>query len=204
MVITLICGSQRHAHTSQSLKVTRYLESQLADDGVETQVINLGEKTFPLWDEKIWDGDEEWKALLAPTAEQLSNSDAFIFVVPEYHGMAPSALKNFLLLFSSMQFGHKPAMLVGVSSTDGGAYPLAEMRMNSAKNNRLCFIPEQIVVRNVESVLNEKSEDNNTDADQYFRGRFGFALSILKQYSLALTQVRESGVTFDERYRFGM
>ncbi len=62
----------------------------------------------------------------------------------------PAGLKNFFLMFSRFELGHKPAMIVAVSSGDGGAYPVAELRMSSYKNNRICYIPEQLNLRNVE------------------------------------------------------
>ncbi|HHL18361.1 MAG TPA: NADPH-dependent oxidoreductase [Thiothrix sp.] len=208
MKITIISASQRHKSNSQSMKVARYMSQMLIDkyvakdEGVE--IISLSDKPYPLWDEGIWDGEKEWSEVLAPIVEKLSTSDAFIFIVPEYHGMAPAALKNFLLMHNRHQIGHKPVLLIGVSSSDGGAYPLAELRMNSAKNNRLCYIPEQLVIRHVESVLNDKTSENNVDADTYFKDRIQYALGILEQYAIALKGIRESGVTATEAFNNGM
>jgi hypothetical protein len=102
------------------------------------------------------------------------------------------------------ELAHKPALIVTVSSADGGAYPVAELRMSSYKNNRLCYIPEQVIVRNVESVLNDDAEKNNPDADSYFRERIAYALGILKEYSLALRAVRASGAASLEIFKNGM
>lgn len=205
MKITVISGSQRHANNSQSLKVAKFISTVLIDKKVcdQTELISMSDKPYPLWDENIWEGDKEWNNLISPMVDKLVESDAFIILVPEYHGMAPSALKNFLLMHNKDQIGHKPALLIGISSSDGGAYPLAELRMNSAKNNRLCYIPEQIVIRNVESVLNVEGK-NDEDADQYFKERIDYALGILKQYAIALKQVRVSGATDTEQFKNGM
>jgi hypothetical protein len=81
---------------------------------------------------------------------------------------------------------------------------VAELRMSSYKNNRIYYIPEQIIIRNVESVLNENANQNNTDADHYFRERIYFSLSILKEYAKALNQVRASGLTYNADYKNGM
>lgn len=205
MKITIVCGSHRHA--SQSMKVASFIqhsliEQQLCDD---SDIIDLAEKNkLPLWDEGIWNGEEEWKERLTPLSETLAKSDAFIIISPEYHGQAPASLKNFFLMWSKGELAHKPALLVSVSSADGGAYPIAELRMSSYKNNRICYIPEQVIVRNVESVLNENDEDNNPEADAYFRDRIAFSLRILQSYATALKSVRESGVTHTTSYRFGM
>ncbi len=204
MKISIISGS--HRHDAQSLKVARYMESVLKEQALcdDTWLYSLSDNPLPLWDESIWAGNPEWQSRLAPINEQLESSDAFVIVSPEWHGQAPAGLKNFFLLFGARQLGHKPAMLVGVSSGPGGAYPIAELRMSSYKNNRLCYIPEQIIVRNVESVLNDNPGDNNPDEDTYFRERIPWALGILAEYAAALRQVRDSGKTFDERFKNGM
>lgn len=206
MKITLVSGSLRHTENSQSLKIAKYMETRLhaLDITNDTFLFDLGLKPYPLWDESIWEGDEKWQETLKPISAELESSDAFIFLVPEYHGMAPSGLKNFLLMHNKHQIGHKPALLVGVSSSDGGAYAIAEMRMNSSKNNRLCYIPEQLIVRNAENVLNSDASKNDKDADSYFRERIDYTLEILEQYALALSKVRESGKTHDDRFSNGM
>lgn len=206
MKITVISGSQRHAKNSQSLKVANYISDILVEEQFceQTHLISMTDNPYPLWSESIWDGDQDWKDLLEPIASELESSDAFIIIVPEYHGMAPAALKNFLLMHNKDQIGHKPALLVGVSSSDGGAYAIAEMRMNSTKNNRLCYIPEQLIIRNVESVLNSDEKDNNQDADGYFKERISFALGVLREYAVALKQVRASGVTHNDKFGNGM
>jgi len=110
----------------------------------------------------------------------------------------------FFLLFGKNELGHKPAKIVAVSSADGGAYPVAELRMSSYKNSRLCYIPENIILRNVESILNDNAADNNVSADAYFKERIEWSLNILKAYVVALKQVRDSGVTETDAFGNGM
>ena len=95
-------------------------------------------------------------------------------------------------------------MIVTVSSADGGSYPVAELRMSSYKNSRICYIPEHVIVRKVEQVLNEAASDNDASADAYFRERIEWALNILKEYAVALQQVRATGVTATEKFGNGM
>ena len=192
MKITIISGS--HRNPSQSEKVARHIEKTLQQEqGVDTWLYALADNPLPLWDQTIWEDDQQWKDLLAPIREQLESSDGFVIVSPEWHGQVPSGLKNFFLLFNRFELGHKPALIVAVSSADGGAYPVAELRMSSYKNNRICYIPEQVIVRNVEGVLNDNAEDNNQEADSYFRERISWSLEILKAYAEAMKPMRESG-----------
>lgn len=204
MKISIISGS--HRQPSQSEKVARYIQRVLEEKSLcdETWLFRLAGNPLPLWDESIWDGDPEWKKLLDPISGQLASSDGFVIVSPEWHGQVPAGLKNFFLMWSKRELAHKPALIVTVSSADGGAYPVAELRMSSYKNNRICYIPEQVIVRNVENVLNDDPAQNNPDADDYFRKRIVYALGILKEYAKAFTAIRASGVTESTQFKNGM
>jgi len=203
MKITIICGS--HRENSQSTKVAKHYQKEILN-GIcdEAPIIDLANNPLPLWDEGLWNDDEKWNTLLAPYRKNLLDSDGFVVITPEWHGQVPAGLKNFFLIFGRNELGNKPAKIVSISSADGGAYPVAELRMSSYKNSRLCYIPEQMVIRNVEKVLNENAADNNESADSYFRERIVWSLNILKQYAIALKQVRESGVTDTEKFGNGM
>lgn len=204
MKICIVSGS--HRSDGQSLKVARYIESVMIDQGLceQTFLFSLSDNPLPLWEEAIWDDDPAWQDRLEPIAGQLRESDALVVIAPEYHGMVPAGLKNFFLCFGRNELAHKPALIVGVSSGDGGAYPVAELRMSSYKNSRICYLPEHLIVRNVESVLNLDEAKNNPDADAYFRDRINWVLPQLQQYALALRQVRSSGVTDMSVFRNGM
>ncbi len=174
--IALVAGSSRS--DSQTAKVANYLAARLQQRDVQTQLIDLGRNALPLWPAE--DEHGHWPAM----AEQLQRADALIVLSPEWNGMASPALKNFFLYAGRAELAHKPALLVGVSSGLGGAYPLSELRASSYKNCRICFIPEQLIVRQVEAVLNgEQAADAD---DQRIRARADWALEVLLQYAEAL------------------
>ena len=204
MKISIISGS--HRNPSQSEKVSRYIEDTLRSEhpGMETWLFTLADNPLPLWDQSLWEDSAVWNERLAPLKQELSSSDGFVIVSPEWHGQVPAGLKNFFLLFNRFELGHKPALIVTVSSADGGAYPVAELRMSSYKNNRLCYIPEQVIVRNVEKVLNENDADNDSDADTYFRERISWALGILAGYAAALRPMREAVQIHHDKFGNGM
>jgi NAD(P)H-dependent FMN reductase len=203
MKISIISGS--HRDNAQSLKVAKVIQAYL-DDGIcdESWLFSLSGNPLPLWDQGVWDGDPGWKERLAPIKQQLASSDAFVVISPEWHGQVPAGLKNFFLLFGKNELGHKPAMIVSVSSGDGGAYPVAELRMSSYKNSRICYIPEHVILRKVEKVLNDDPADNDERSDNYYRERIQWSLNILKQYAVGLKLVRESGATKTEKFNNGM
>ncbi|WP_029134916.1 NADPH-dependent FMN reductase [Sedimenticola selenatireducens] len=204
MKITIISGS--HRNPSQSMKVARHIRQVLQDSDYcdAAEIFSLAGNPLPLWDQRIWEDDPEWEEILQPMRSLFGSSDAFVVVSPEWHGQVPAGLKNLFLLCSKNEVGHKPALIVTVSSGDGGAYPVAELRMSSYKNNRICYIPEQIIVRHVEGILNEDPADNNTDADAYFRERIAWALTLLDHYALALKPIRASGITQHKKFSNGM
>jgi len=204
MKIAIISGS--HRNPSQSEKVARHIERSLQAGypDMETWLFTLADNPLPLWDQTLWEDNPEWNERLAPLREHLVASDGFVIVTPEWHGQVPAGLKNFFLLFNRFELGHKPALIVAVSSADGGAYPVAELRMSSYKNNRICYIPEQVIVRNVEKVLNADAADNDTGADAYFRERIDWALGVLTGYAEALKPMREKGLVHHDKFGNGM
>lgn len=204
MKIGIISGS--HRNPSQSEKVARYLEQTLNNefDEIEPWVYTLADNPLPLWDQTLWEDSEQWNQRLAPIKQQLSESDGFIIISPEWHGQVPAGLKNFFLMFNRFEMGHKPALIVSVSSADGGAYPVAELRMSSYKNNRLCYIPEHLILRNIEKILNENAADNDESADSYFKERISWALGILSGYAVALKTMRESTRIHHDKFGNGM
>lgn len=202
MRITIISGS--HRNHSQSEKVAGFVRSTLQDAGHEADILSLAANPLPLWDEGIWSGDEKWQQLLTPISKQLAASDGFVVISPEWHGQVPSGLKNFFLMWGEGELAHKPALIIAVSSSDGGANPVAELRMSSYKNNRICYIPEQIIVRKVETVLNDDSEKNDARSDDYYRRRISWTLELLVQYAEALAGVRAQGDTMRKDFPNGM
>ncbi|SDG32687.1 NAD(P)H-dependent FMN reductase [Pseudomonas benzenivorans] len=183
--IALVAGSGRN--DSQSGKVARFLRQrliQLQHGGEETtSLIDLGLAPLPLWPAE---DPGPWSLY----KQQLHAADAVVIVAPEWNGMACPAIKNFFVYAGKAELAHKPGLLAGVSAGVGGAYPISELRASSYKNCRLCYLPEHLIVRHVESVLNgpqPASED-----DQRLRARIDYALEILAKYARALKPVRES------------
>jgi NAD(P)H-dependent FMN reductase len=205
MKIGIICGS--HRPDSQSGKVARYIEKALlARDLCDaTWLYDLGGNPLPLWDEGVWSGDEKWQQTLAPLSEELKSCDGFVVIAPEWHGMAPAGLKNFFLMWTAGgELAHKPALIVTVSIADGGSFPIAELRMSSYKNSRICYLPEHLIIRNVGTVFNDDPEQDNPSAQEYFEDRLTYCLEMLREYSLAFRQIRASGKTSLETYTSGM
>lgn len=204
MKFVAISGS--HREESQSLKVTQWLAAALSDrkDAVDTDIIDLGGNPYPLWDQSAWSSESDLAQKIKPALEKIENSDALILVAPEWGGMVPGALKNFLLYVSSAHAAHKPCLLVGVSASRGGSYPIAELRMSSYKNTRMVHIPDHLIVTNVENVMNDPILTEGEDGDQYIKKRAHYSLDVLVAYAKALKGMRDSTDLIRKEYPFGM
>lgn len=200
MKVVVISGS--HRRESQSERVARFAVERIRSLQVDADIVSLGGNPLPLWDEGVWSGDPAWQHNWGPISTSLKESSAVVIVVPEWAGMVPPALKNFLLLCSSDEVGHKPALLVSVSSGIGGSYPIAELRMSSYKNNRLVYIPDHVIIRDVESVCHDA--DAQSDRDKNTRERLDYSLKVLLEYARALTHVRQSGVVNYADFPYGL
>lgn len=201
MKITIIAGS--HRRESESARVAQFIDSQLQSLGItDRYVLSLANNPLPLWDEGVWAGEPQWKERWQPIAAQLSSSQGFVVISPEWSGMVPPGLKNFFLLCGGDLLAHKPALIVGVSSGLGGSYPVNELRTSSYKNTRLCYIPDHVIVRNVATVL--CGQTPVSDADEAIRNRLVYSLRVLIEYSRALCEVRASGVADYKSFPYGM
>lgn len=202
MQIAIIVGSHRRG--SESSRVGAFVAGQLAsiDPAVAVDTIDLAGNPLPLWDESLWQGDSPLTATWKPIRDRLRKADGFVIVTPEWAGTVPPGLKNLLLFAGPKEVAHKPALIVAVSSGRGGSYPVNELRTSGYKNNRMLYIPEHVIVQDVNDVLEGDSPAGERDA--WIRKRIGFALAILLEYAKALGPVRSSGLTDHADFPYGM
>lgn len=201
MNLLIVSGSQRTP--SQSAKVAKYLASA-AFGFDEVNHLELCRYNLP-----YWDGDDDRKYVNGsswPMIERkVRKADALVLISPEWNGMVTPILKNFLMMCDIPDTAHKPAMLVSVVSGISGAYPIVEMRL-TMKNNKLVTVPDHLIVRNCEQVLN--GEQAQSERDESLRQRIDYYLHMLQQYSSALMKVRKLHQTEpfpnQQDYAFGM
>jgi azobenzene reductase len=196
--IAILSGS--HRDTGNSHRVAKLVSNVLTRKGHESTIVNI--QNLPLWDEGLWGKEplaEKW-VLWQPISQQLQECDGLVVITPEYAGMASPLITNFLLMASPQEVGHKPGLLIAVSASRGGAYPIAQLRSFSSKNNYICWIPDHLIVRDVDDFLNEI----NSGKENYTSQKLDYALTILVQYAAALVQVRNSGELDYQRFPYGM
>ena len=200
MRIAIISGS--HRANSESDRVARYISKQLSSMSIMSDTISLANNPIPLWDEGVWSGEVKWQEVWQPISKRLRSASAMVIVSPEWAGMVPPGLKNFFLLCGVDEVGHKPALIVSVSSGIGGSYPVAELRTSSYKNNRIVYIPEHVIVRGVASMLQGDTASHERDGE--VRNRINYGLRLLVEYAKSLASVRESGVVNHDDFPYGL
>ncbi len=202
MQIAVVVGSHRKA--SESSRVGDFIAKNLVrlDPAVGVETIDLSGNPLPLWDESAWQGDSPLAMQWKPYRNSMRKADGFVIVAPEWAGMVPPGLKNLLLFAGPKEVGHKPALIVAVSASRGGSYPVNELRTSGYKNSRLLYIPEHVLVQDVADVLAGETPAGERDA--WLRKRIDFALTMLLAYAKALVPIRASGITEHADFPYGM
>ena len=150
--------------------------------------LDLAKASLPLWSPDKKNGKGVWGERWNSISDNLNISDGFIFIVPEYGGMATPAAKNIFLLCGNGELAHKPGLIVSVSSGNGGAYPIAELRSSSYKNTHLMWIPENIIIRNVEE-FNPGS--HGKIIPNWLDNRIDYVLNLFLAYVLNMKPLRD-------------
>lgn len=203
MSIAIVSGS--HRPQSQSRRVADYLAQRLPQLAPEqpATVLDLAGNPLPLWEEAVWDkasaAAQFWQTQYAAP---LQAAAGFILISPEWAGMVPPGLKNFLLHMGHREAAHKPALIVTVSASRGGTHPVNELRVSGYKNNKMVYLPEHLIIRNVADML-QGAQPAGKD-DEYLRQRIDYALGLLVAYAAALAPVREANRTADAAFPYGM
>jgi NAD(P)H-dependent FMN reductase len=188
MKISIISAS--HRTNSQSKRISLLLNNNLLNihSGLEIFFLDLADASLPLWSPEKKNGKGVWGETWNSISDNLNESDGFILVVPEYGGMATPAAKNIFLLCGNGELSHKPGLIVSISSGNGGAYPITELRSSSYKNTHIMWIPENIIIRNVE----EFNPGNHGDKiPEWLDNRIDYVLELLLAYVSNMKPLRE-------------
>lgn len=186
--IGIIVGSIREKAESARMaeKTDRLIRDRHPD--VSTDIFSLRELDIPLWTEDKWQKESDIKTLWQPVSARLTACDGFVVISPEWAGMVPPHLKNFLLMCDGGELAHKPGQLVAVSAGAGGAYPIAELRMSGYKNNFICWLPDHVILRQVKDLF---SSETLSDRDIRTTERIDYSMNFLVEMAQAMKPVWE-------------
>ena len=158
--------------------------------------LDLASSPLPLWSPDKKEGNGIWGETWNSISNNFQSSDGFVLVVPEYGGMATPSAKNLFLLCGNGELSHKPGLIVSVSSGNGGAYPIAELRSSSYKNTHIMWIPENIIIRNVEQY---SPGNHGTLIPTWIDDRIKYSCNLLIKYAEHLKPIQK----FINRKDFG-
>ena len=128
MKVSIIAASHRSG--SQSKRISDIFQLLLKEfqPKLDLFALDLGEAGLPLWSPEKKNAQGVWGENWRKISNNLNQSDCFVFIVPEYGGMATPNAKNLFLLCGEGELSHKPSLIVSISSGEGGAYPIADLR----------------------------------------------------------------------------
>lgn len=163
MKVSILLGSIREGRHSH--RVAYHLQDRLSSlPGVEVRTLDLMEYDLPMLKNR-------WKEQLAPDnnlaeiGKILNESEALIFVSPEYHGSYSGVLKNAVDHYWS-EFKRKP---IGVVSTGSGKFGGIN---GSTEMQHLILslgafpMPFKLLVSHVKSAFNENNQPLKPDLEK--------------------------------------
>jgi len=202
MRYAIVSGS--HRLESQSIKVSKWLAKALERRKHKTDIIDLAEDAVPILNQAVLEGASDLSKKMKPSLKKIATADGIILVAPEWGSMVATGMKNFLTYVGSEHAAHKPTLLVGVSSNRGGAYPISDLRMSGNNNSRMVYIPDYLIVQDVNNVLNDHDMKSKNTNDIYIKKRALYSLDVLDAYTKTLKEMRKTQDLLDEKYPFGM
>ena len=145
MNITIVSGTNREG--SMSLKVSNHLQKIYSDLGVDAQILDLQLLPAACFSPQAY---AEKPEALKPFIDMILNAEGAVFVIPEYNGSFPGALKYFIDLwkFPDCYIGLKTAY-VGIAAGQWGALrPVEHFQGVMGYRNAIQF-PERIFINRV-------------------------------------------------------
>ncbi|WP_026464098.1 NADPH-dependent FMN reductase [Adhaeribacter aquaticus] len=152
-MLTIISGTNRPG--SNALRVANYYKKRLKEKGHEANILSLTELPGTLIESDLY-GNRSQE--FAKIQETVSNSEKFLFVIPEYNGSFSGVLKTFVDACEfPASFYDKKAALVGVSSGRQGNLRGVDHFTGVANHMHLHVLPLKMYLAGVEAEL----DDNN-------------------------------------------
>ncbi|HTM97136.1 MAG TPA: NAD(P)H-dependent oxidoreductase [Pedobacter sp.] len=153
-MVTIISGTNRP--NSNTLKVAKYYQNQLAAKGLKTNLLDLQDLPANLIGSDLYG---QRSAAFTKLQQLISQTDKFIFIIPEYNGSFPGVLKVFIDACAFPEsFYDKKACLVGISSGKYGNIRGIDHFNGVCGYLHLNVMPLRLHIANIKSELNESNE----------------------------------------------
>jgi len=151
-MITIISGTNRH--NSSSLKVAKYYQKQLANRGLISTILPLNDVPLSIYNpESYTQPNQDFKA----TQEIISQTQKFMFIIPEYNGSFPGVLKTFIDVCKFPEsFDQKKCALVGIATGKYGNIRGVDHFTGIAHYCGMQVMPLKIHIPAIHTELNEE------------------------------------------------
>lgn len=122
-MITVIASTNRR--NSEAFRFSKKVHQMLQEKGAETKLLNLADLPTDLFHADMYAGaDQQSPDLRRIQDEYILPAEKFFFVIPEYNGGVPGALKLFIDACSVRElkasFQNKKAALLGIAAGRSG------------------------------------------------------------------------------------
>jgi NAD(P)H-dependent FMN reductase len=153
MHITIISASTRINRQSHrvALALQKFIETQEIHSA---EVLDLAEFNFPMMEEVLHRSEHPPEGL-AMFAQKIRQSDAHIFVSPEYNGSYTAALKNAVDYLKESEFSRKVIGIASVSTGSLGGIRAALALQQLVLGVSGIPIPQMLTVGNVSQRFDE-------------------------------------------------
>ena len=156
MNISILSGSTRIYR--QSHRVALALEKIINEQGIHTaEVLDLAAYNFPILEEVLHRHPNP-PVGLADFAERIRQSDAHLFISPEYNGSYTAALKNAVDYLKESEFAQKVIGIVSVSAGMLGGIRAALAMQQLVLGIKAYPIPQMLPVGQVNQRIDEAGD----------------------------------------------
>lgn len=147
----IIVGTNRP--NSRSLSIAKIILGIYQEMGESARLIELDKAGLELLTGAQYAGGQPEK--LSDICREIESSDGLIFVVPEYNGSFPGALKYFIDHWSyPAAFEYRPVCFVGLGWQWGGLRAVEHLQQIMGYRNAYAF-PQRVFIQNIGGVLSE-------------------------------------------------
>lgn len=180
----IISGTNRPQ--SRSYQVSKIIQSLFKEMKEDVEIIDLAAFSYQGLGDGVYGTPEklapEWQQLLS----KIKTAEGILFVVPEYNGSMPGALKYFIDQWSYPDsFEGRPVAFIGLGGMFGGLRPVEHLQQVMAYRNAYQF-PERVFLLNIFKILqNGEIQDPITmGLLRNLTGNFKKFCQALKDYGL--------------------
>ncbi len=168
-MVTIISSTNRPG--SYTLKLSQYYQKRLQEKGLETQLFSLMQLPGNLIESDLYGKRSD---AFIPIQQMITDTEKFLFVIPEYNGSFPGVLKTFIDACSFPEsFYEKKAALVGVSSGKYGNIRGVEHFTGICHYLHLHILPLKIHIADIKNELDANGDLYKADTLKFTDEQIG-------------------------------